>query len=313
MAGKKKVLLPVLVSCAALFALAAALAWPGYSQGVAQTAKQQLTPDGSAPETTKKTLQPLPAAAASETAWTVAARQNAQLRAQLPWVFGGKAQRGWALYAPLIAHTLDTEAEADTGDFAHALASWQRGAGLAPSGTLDDETLYQFIAQWQARRLKERAYPTPDQLVTAPPAEFYAPERPAELRQVERTAYAAYKRMLAAAIADPAAGLKTTPTGELAPEEKFLKIVSAFRSKEYQAQLRRQDPSAGRAQLAVNSPHFTGRALDLYVGGEPVSTKDANRALQTQTPAYRWLVKNAARFGFQPYYYEPWHWEYVGQ
>ena len=60
-----------------------------------------------------------------------------------------------------------------------------------------------------------------------------------------------------------------------------------------------------------NSPHFTGRALDLYVGGDPVDTKDANRAIQVTTPAYKWLVRNADRFGFRPYFYEPWHWEYV--
>jgi LAS superfamily LD-carboxypeptidase LdcB len=59
----------------------------------------------------------------------------------------------------------------------------------------------------------------------------------------------------------------------------------------------------------VNSPHFTGRALDVYVGGDPVDTKDANRAIRS-TPAYQWLVRNAERFGFRPYY-EPWHWEYV--
>jgi zinc D-Ala-D-Ala carboxypeptidase len=169
-----------------------------------------------------------------------------------------------------------------------------------------------MVSTWQGARLKQKDYPTPDQLVVAPASEFYDPARPAELRQVEREAYAAYKRMLAAAAADKSLGLKLTPAGELAPEEKFLKIVSSFRSREYQARLRRQSPHSGRAGLAVNSPHFTGRALDLYVGGEPVETKDANRALQVQTPAYKWLVKNAARFGFRPYYYEPWHWEYVG-
>jgi LAS superfamily LD-carboxypeptidase LdcB len=90
-----------------------------------------------------------------------------------------------------------------------------------------------------------------------------------------------------------------------------LKIVSSFRSRDYQDNLRRQSPNAGSAGLAVNSPHFTGRALDLYVGGSPVDTNDANRALQVNTPVYRWLVKNAGRFGFRPYFYEPWHWEYV--
>ena len=64
--------------------------------------------------------------------------------------------------------------------------------------------------------------------------------------------------------------------------------------------------------MAVNSPHFTGRALDIYVGGEPVDTNDRNRLIQVQTPVYQWLVRNAERFGFRPYYYEPWHWEYVG-
>ena len=63
--------------------------------------------------------------------------------------------------------------------------------------------------------------------------------------------------------------------------------------------------------MAVNSPHFTGRALDVYVGGEPVDTQDSNRALQVQTPVYQWLVRNAERFGFRPYCYEPWHWEFV--
>jgi LAS superfamily LD-carboxypeptidase LdcB len=118
--------------------------------------------------------------------------------------------------------------------------------------------------------------------------------------------------MLAAAIADPALHLAHTSADELAPGEKFFKIVSAFRSREYQQHLRQQSPNAGSAGLAVNSPHFTGRALDLYVGGDPVDTKDSNRAIQVNTPVYQWLVRNAARFGFRPYFYEPWHWEYVG-
>jgi len=46
------------------------------------------------------------------------------------------------------------------------------------------------------------------------------------------------------------------------------------------------------------------------VGGEPVSTDDRNRAIQVNTKVYQWLVKNAESFGFYPYFYEPWHWEY---
>jgi len=168
-----------------------------------------------------------------------------------------------------------------------------------------------FVTAWQSNRLKDKTPATPAQLLTAPPSDFYDPTRLEELRQVEKNTYAAYKQMLAAAIADPSLKLQHTSATELAADEKFFKIVSSFRSREYQEKLRRESPNAGSAGLAVNSPHFTGRALDLYVGGDPVDTKDANRAIQVRTPAYQWLVRNAERFGFQPYFYEPWHWEYV--
>jgi LAS superfamily LD-carboxypeptidase LdcB len=127
---------------------------------------------------------------------------------------------------------------------------------------------------------------------------------------VQRDAYDAYKRMLAAADADLHPGLRPGGSTETDASDQYLRIISAFRSREYQDQLRRQSPKSGRAGLAVNSPHFSGRALDLYVGGDPVNTRDDNRLLQTRTPVYRWLVKNAAGFGFKPYFYEPWHWEY---
>ena len=241
-----------------------------------------------------------------------AAARNTVLKYELSWAFGGKQQRGWYLYMPLISRLLETEGEAAGSDFASALSRWQTASGLHPSGVLDDETLYRMVSTWQGARLKNKEYATPDRLLQAPVSDFYDPTRPDALRQVERETYNAYKRMIAAAAADPSLGLKVTASGELAPDEKFFKIVSSFRSREHQAALRAQSPGSGRAGLAVNSPHFTGRALDLYVGGEPVETKDSNRALQVQTPAYRWLVNNAERFGFRPYYYEPWHWEYVG-
>lgn len=240
-----------------------------------------------------------------------AATRNAALQNELTWTFGGKQQHGWYLYDSLIGQILNTRSEPASNDFAVALASWQKKTGLNPSGLLDEDTLKAMISEWQSHRLKDRTYAQPDQLMTAPVSDFYDPERLTELRQVERTTYAAYKRMVAAAVADPTLNLAHTPDGELAPTEKFFKILSAFRSREYQDQLRRQSPDAGSAGLAVNSPHFTGRALDLYVGGDPVDTKDSNRAIQVKTPVYQWLVRNAGRFGFRPYFYEPWHWEYV--
>ena len=240
-----------------------------------------------------------------------AVARNALLQNELEWELGGKQQRGWYLYVPLIRHLLKTQNEVDSQGFALALERWQKKSGLASTGVLDEETLYSMISQWQRLRLTERGAADPVQLLTAPPSDFYDPSRLDELRQVEKKTYAAYKRLVAAALTDPSLGLRRGSGGELAASEKYLKIVSAYRSPEYQEQLRQKSPQAGRAGLAVNSPHFTGRALDLYVGGDPVETKDSNRAVQIKTRVYQWLVKNAERFGFRPYFYEPWHWEYV--
>ena len=248
----------------------------------------------------------------STAAFAAAASQNAALRNELTWTFGGKQQRGWSLYELLIHKTLRTQEDPATSDFASAVAAWQKRSGLSGDGVIDEDALMRLVSQWQSDRLKTRTAATPDQLLTAPATDFYDPSRAEELRQVERNTYAAYKRMIAAALADPALKLARSAAGELAPGEKYFKIISAFRSREYQDELRRRSPNAGSAGLAVNSPHFTGRALDIYVGGDPVDTKDSNRAIQVDTPAYRWLVRNAERFGFRPYFYEPWHWEFVG-
>ena len=239
---------------------------------------------------------------AGTSSFATAAATNVTLRNELSWTFSGKQQRGWYLYDLLIGKTLNTHHDAASSDFANAVASWQKKRGLSADGVLDQDALMAMVSQWQSNRLKNRADAQPDQLIIAPASDFYDPSRPDDLRQVERNTYAAYQKMIAAARAD--SDLKLPP--------KFLKIVSAFRSREYQENLRKKSPNAGSAGLAVNnSPHFTGRALDLYVGGDAVDTKDSNRAIQVNTPAYRWLVRNAERFGFRPYFYEPWHWEYV--
>jgi D-alanyl-D-alanine carboxypeptidase len=327
MLRRKQATFVVLVSLAALSVTAATLSLPrgGEAPAAQPVAVQQLKAATAGPEPPADKPEPLaPAAtpalattAVSETDIAVApnaVRQNEELRGRLDWFFGGKQQRGWSIYEPLIARTLGVETEAAPDEFARAVARWQKTAGHQPTGVLDRATWMLMVQTWQSRRLGSSAYPRPDELVTVSASEFWDPGRAAEMRQVERTTYAAYRRMLAAAAADPSLGLRTRPDGELDESEKFFKIVSAYRSREYQERLRRADPSSGRAGLARNSPHFTGRALDLYVGGyDPVSTKDDNRLLQTQTKAYRWLVRHAESFGFRPYYYEPWHWEYVGR
>jgi len=261
---------------------------------------------GSLPES----QTPLSAATISS-AFKLAAARNDELCTSLKWEFGGKQQTGWFLYRALIGKLLGTESGPGSEDFAQAVSTWQAKSGLAPSGILDEDTWYAMVGYWQDARIKDRSFAQPSQLLVAPANDFWNATREEELRQVEKETYAAYQRMRAAAIADPSLHLMLDTDGRLAPDEDFFKILSSFRSREYQEKLRRETPRAGRAGLAVNSPHFTGRALDLYVGGDPVETKDSNRALQVTTPVYLWLVRNADRFGFKPYFYEPWHWEYV--
>ncbi len=252
-----------------------------------------------------KTVSAAPVISATATA------ENAEFKNTIKWNFGAKQQRGWYLYTALIKHTIGTEADSETPEFARAVAVWQHKSRLSTTGTIDRDTLYRMIEFWQSRRLNSSVYPTPEDLLTAPIDDFYDPNRDIELLKVEGETYKAYKKMVAAAAIE--LKLKTDKNGELSADGKFLRIISAFRSREYQAKLRAASPQSGRAGLAVKSPHFTGRTLDIYVGGEPTITKDFNRAVQVQTPVYKWLVKNASRFGFYPYFYEPWHWEYVPQ
>jgi hypothetical protein len=301
-------------SAAFVIALATSLALVSFDARVSRSQSKSKSGDG---VTVKRVLKTTAHSrhkreeTASDSSLREAATSNVQLSNELNWTFGNKEQRGWYLYTPLIKRLINTKHDAASAKFAKALARWQAKYGVQASGVLDEETLYAMIKTWQDARLKDRSPAQPDQLLTAPTPEFYDPTRAEELRQVERRTYAAYKRMVAAAVADRSLGLARGRRGELASGEKYLKIISAFRSREYQEKLRRESPNSGSAGLAVNSPHFTGRALDLYVGGEPVDTRDSNRALQVKTPVYQWLVRNAERFGFRPYCYEPWHWEYV--
>jgi D-alanyl-D-alanine carboxypeptidase len=103
-----------------------------------------------------------------------------------------------------------------------------------------------------------------------------------------------------------------------------LRIVSAFRSIERQAEIVRAKLQRGlslEAILGVSAPpgyseHHSGRAVDL--------TTEGVRALEVEfesTAAFEWLSRNAERFGFflsyprdnpHGYAYEPWHWCFRG-
>ena len=102
-----------------------------------------------------------------------------------------------------------------------------------------------------------------------------------------------------------------------------IKIASAFRSVDRQAEIVRAKLAEGLsldAVLCVSAPpgyseHHSGRAID-------VTTDEGVPPLEPEfekTRAFRWLSKNAGRFGFvlsypaenpYGYDYEPWHWCY---
>src|SRR5262245_3378504 len=130
--------------------------------------------------------------------FTAAAEQNAKLKSDLSWTFGAKRQRGWSLYTPLIQRLLNTDAAPGSTVFAQALADWQSSAGLPSTGVLDQQTWMKMVAVFQSRRIKDRSTPPPGALTRVSTSEFFDPERPEDLRYVERQAYAAYERLVAA-------------------------------------------------------------------------------------------------------------------
>ena len=233
-----------------------------------------------------------------------AAKKNAVLQKELNWTFGGETQHGWYLYAPLIQRTIHTEANPNSTDFARALSAWQKQNGLPADGILNHETWMKIVSVYQSDRFSGA---NRSQV-------FTGLETVHHLIFMIRSDLPIYAKLVKKHFPHITRWLQRQKRICLPmwifPPKNWLKIISSYRTPEYQAQLRKQSPNASRAALGINSPHFTGRALDLYVGGTPVGTADQNRAIQVNTAVYQWLVKNADRFGFKPYFYEPWHWEY---
>jgi LAS superfamily LD-carboxypeptidase LdcB len=105
-----------------------------------------------------------------------------------------------------------------------------------------------------------------------------------------------------------------------------LLLISGFRDRTRQArifakQIARKGSLGAALQLVAPpgfSEHHTGYAMDL---GDALYPKTHLETTFENTPAFRWLSRSAARFGFELSYppgnavgvsYEPWHWRYVG-
>ena len=104
-----------------------------------------------------------------------------------------------------------------------------------------------------------------------------------------------------------------------------LRLVSAYRPPEYQANLLRRKLARGEtiehALKTVAAPghseHQSGRAIDVACAGCPVLETDFE-----YTDTFKWLEQNAELFGFSLSYprgnphgisYEPWHWCHAPQ
>lgn len=256
---------------------------------------------------------PSPARCQSSPAYAAASAANAASSVTAQWSVFGRPELGWQVYAPLIAHELGLPCPPQSQAFAAELAAWQVAHHLPASGAMDEATLRAFDIAWLRRRPFVAAAshgqcpnpPAPSDLATAAPSEGYL-GKPIQLRPA---ALDAYRRMVAAARAESPA---------IAANPKLLTIFSGYR-----------DPAADAADCAQKgdcdtparagtcSAHRTGLAMDLYLGSAPgyppESSADANRLYESRTPAYLWLVANAGHFGFTPYPFEPWHWEWTGE
>lgn len=121
------------------------------------------------------------------------------------------------------------------------------------------------------------------------------------------------ERLLAAAAHDPAVGGR-------------ILALSCHRSLAYQQSVfcrERQTDASDRAMSVAppgHSEHATGFALDFAFRPRVNGCPDAEACIAA-TPAFRWLVANAPRYGFEMSFpagnrqrvkWEPWHWRWVG-
>ncbi len=244
--------------------------------------------------------------------WAGPAFANAISEYSLEWAPFGASEWGWVTYVPLLQKEIGTDCAPNTPDFAAALATFQARHELAATGLFDQATFEVLKGLLQERRPFVMAR-VRDECPDPPPLRdlgyLEAPEEHADrlTRLLRRDVLEAYRRMVAAARAE---------VPEVNADPELLQIFSGFRDPEADAARCAAERNCDGLRRAVCSPHRTGTAVDLYVGqllGMGVdSTHPASRQHMAGGPTYRWLVRNAGRFGFVPYLYEPWHWEWIG-
>lgn len=243
--------------------------------------------------------------------WYEAAAGNGRTLQSLEWQPFGR-EYGWETYLPMTQQEIGTRCGAATPAFAAALAAFQARYGLQADGRFGPATFEVLKGIWQERRpfvmARVRgecpAYPERQSLEEFDWREETI-QRPGRMGQP--VAIAAYRRMVRDARAE---------VPELAANPNLLTVYSTYRHPDIDGVRCEDEANCDGLRRASCSAHRTGWAFDINVGEAPgygiASTNAYNRLVQSRGPAYRWLVRNAARYGFVNYIYEPWHWEYVG-
>ena len=222
-----------------------------------------------------------------------------------------RAEAGWAAYGPLVASTIRTRCSPGSPGFASRLSAWQSVHRLPPTGVIGAPEMQALMLVWQRERPFAVASagkcpdpPAESRLTTVPAAYAYG----GKVMLIRPGALAAYEKMLGAA---------RTEQPAFAADHQLLMIFSAYRSPAADAARCALENNCQNLVRAACSAHLTGLAMDLDLGSAPGmrfdSSDDANRRAIVQGPAYLWMAANAHRFGFVPYPFEPWHWEWTGE
>lgn len=247
----------------------------------------------------------------SAASWYEAAAGNGRTLQTMEWQPFGY-ETGWETYVPMTQQEIGTRCAPSTPGFAQALAAFQLRYGLPADGRFGPATFAILKGVWQERRpfvmARVRgecpAYPERHDLQEFDRTEETL-QRPGRMGQP--VAIAAFRRMVRDARAE---------VPELAADPLLLTVYSTYRHPDIDGVRCEDEANCDGLRRASCSAHRTGWAFDINVGEAPgygiASTNAYNRLVQSRGPAYRWLVRNAGRYGFVNYIYEPWHWEYIG-
>ena len=226
----------------------------------------------------------------------VAAAVNAVSLLNLSWNPFGRAEVGWSLYAPKVATEIGTDCDAATPGFADKLAAWQARHHLPAHGQFDPPTFAAMKARGSASGRSPASRARPAARHRRRRRRWRGAGRGGLWRQARPAARRA-RLPPTARWSPPHAASCTTTTGLRA-------VLGLPRSRQRRRALHR------RGQLQRHRPrHLLGapdRPGARYLGRagarlRPRFDRRRQPAAMAQTPAYRWLLANARRFGFVNY------------